>query len=223
MVNEPFRGLEILVRRPNLLARMTACVNATDRIGTYWTCQLLGWGVMFGYNILITASSTLRWPETWAWAYYGMLATLGLLITHACRRWLLQRIRTADPIHLIGLTVMLGVSLGPAWTLLGDILFQRTGLFPDGEGYALEGLHYLRIAMGGVLTMVTWFAFYFGARMLRTAHAAELARVSAELALREQHIRLLQGRLRPHFLFNTLNSIHFLVDPLNDRARTAIS
>jgi len=193
------------------------------RSKAYWTCQFLGWGVMFGYNMLIMACSNIQWPATWTCSYYGWLAFLGLLITHLCRVWFLGRIRSGDPLRLIGLTVFLGIVLGAIWTVLGDMLFQQAGLLPRSEDHAMGGLHYLRIALGGVLTMVTWFAFYFGARLLRTVHAAELARVKAEVALRDVHIRTLQARLRPHFLFNTLNSIHFLVDPMNDRARSAIA
>jgi len=196
---------------------------AAGSVKAYWTCQFAGWGVMFGYNLLVVTGSTMERPAAWMWTYYGLLASLGVVLTHASRAWLLVHFRSYSPGRLVGLTLGLGILLGAVWTIAGDLLFQVAGLFPSEMDGELGVGHYLRIAMGGALTMITWFAFYFGARILRAVHAAEMERVRSELALRDLHIRMLQGRLRPHFLFNTLNSIHFMVDPQNDGARTAIA
>lgn len=49
-----------------------------------------------------------------------------------------------------------------------------------------------------------------------------IARREKELAEKERtqaELRFLKAQINPHFIFNTLNNVHFLIDPANDRAR----
>lgn len=69
-----------------------------------------------------------------------------------------------------------------------------------------------------ILWRTTWAAFVYGALVLgfagwlhaRRAHGAAVAAAQAEAALVRAELAAISGKLRPHFLFNTLNSIVLL-------------
>lgn len=65
---------------------------------------------------------------------------------------------------------------------------------------AWAALVYIAIAMG-----------FNGALQGRRAQAAALAAAQAEAALVRAELAAITGKLNPHFFFNTLNSIHFLL------------
>ena len=172
--------------------------------------------VAVGFSILALATSggmaAGGSPAEWAAFYFGYLVVsvaIGVSI-HALFdlvRWRLgrERIRTLSPwqrrllysgVPLIGLAA--GWLLGMA--LLGiDVRRAAPG---EANGW-----------VGGVaLSLLVWFMFqlYFGARYRHLA---------AERRATEAQLKLLQGQIEPHFLFNTLANVLGLMDTDPPRAR----
>ena len=181
-----------------------------------------GWTLLFsavvavGFSILALATSggmtAGSGASEWAAFYFGYLVVsvaIGVSI-HALFdlvRWRLgrKRIRTLSPwqrrllysgVPLIGLAA--GWLLG--MTLLGiDVRRAAPG---EANGW-----------VGGVaLLLLVWFLFqiYFTARYRQLA---------AERRATEAQLKLLQGQIEPHFLFNTLANVLGLMDTDTSRAR----
>src|SRR5690606_39498643 len=70
------------------------------------------------------------------------------------------------------------------------------------------------------LALVLWSAGWAGARALRRARQAELARLKAEAERQGMELQLLRARLNPHFVFNALNNLRALIQ---DRKSTRLN
>ena len=172
--------------------------------------------VALGFSILALATSggtaAGSSPAEWATFYFGYLVVsmaIGVSI-HALfdlLRWRLgrERIRnlSAGQRRLLFSGVPL-VGLAAGWLL----------------GMALLGIDVRRAApgeangwVGGVaLSLLVWFMFqlYFSSRHRQLA---------AERRATEAQLKLLQGQIEPHFLFNTLANVLGLMDADPPRAR----
>ncbi len=112
----------------------------------------------------------------------------------------------------------LGVGVG---TVLGTVAGGlSTGTWDTlvGRGWSGVGLNvFLGLVFGTV-------AAYIYSTTLRNAQAQvelkerALRHLSAEKSLSETRLRLLQAQIEPHFLFNTLSTIHSLIDTHPQRA-----
>src|SRR5690606_40615557 len=73
------------------------------------------------------------------------------------------------------------------------------------------------------LALVLWSAGWAGARALRRARQAELARLKAEAERQGMELQLLRARLNPHFVFNALNNLRALIHEDPARARDLVT
>jgi len=77
--------------------------------------------------------------------------------------------------------------------------------------------------VGTTLALVLWSAGWAGARALRRARQAELARLKAEAERQGMELELLRARLNPHFVFNALNNLRALIHEDPARARDLVT
>lgn len=129
-----------------------------------------------------------------------------LLIVPACRRFPVDRARWAS--HLL---VHAGVAA--VYTVTKTLLMwlMRAALWPvAGLGrYDYGSLGY-RISMEAANDLTSYALLAFGVHVFfawQGAKERELSRARLEASLNEARLTALQGRLQPHFLFNTLNTI----------------
>jgi len=77
------------------------------------------------------------------------------------------------------------------------------------------------LLFGGI---ISWF-FYTRGRLIEVqsqARAEELKRIEQEKALIQAQLKLLQAQIEPHFLFNTLASVHSLIATKPEVAATML-
>jgi LytS/YehU family sensor histidine kinase len=67
-----------------------------------------------------------------------------------------------------------------------------------------------------------WIFIYISFTGSRDARARELDNARLQTALREAQLRSLSNQLNPHFLFNSLNNIRFMIHEDADRADTML-
>ena len=128
------------------------------------------------------------------------------VIVPACRRFPVERGRSivhlaahagAAAVYSITKTLLMGVSRAGLWPLAG------LGSYDYGElGY--------RITMEAANDVTSYAVMAFGVHVFFAWQAQkerELSRARLEARLNEARLSALQGRLQPHFLFNTLNTI----------------
>ncbi|MGH8176003.1 MAG: sensor histidine kinase [Steroidobacter sp.] len=104
----------------------------------------------------------------------------------------------------VGVVSELVFQVGRLW---GDGMTEPDGLFPrDHAGFLLRNL-----AVGFIVSALALRYFYVSAEWKRSIEMEALAR-----------IRALQARIRPHFLFNSMNTIAALTRSSPERAEQAV-
>ncbi len=144
----------------------------------------------------------------------GYLLWNGLLcaaVLCKARPWLAQRSLRASALIALGLIVGTVALVSEAAYWLGRAWEQRIGV-PSGI-FPREHWKFLLPNVG--------IAAIVGALALRYFHVAHEWRRSVELEARSR-IRALQARIRPHFLFNSMNTIASLTRSDPARAEEAI-
>jgi two-component sensor histidine kinase len=191
---------------PQIIARPWRRLARTTLIGAGWT---VGMGCLFLF--------TQGWPRGagWHWfaLYWGRTAAISFSITYTIHAlfvllyWLLghERVGRLAPRHRFALfasLAMLGAAIG--WpiglTLIGQDFLQLLQRHPETVGVFLTICLIATLAQGFI---------YFN----RTA------KLRAEQQATEAQLRLLQGQIEPHFLFNTLANVLSLMELQPDAAR----
>ncbi|HYE54075.1 MAG TPA: histidine kinase [Chitinophagaceae bacterium] len=98
-------------------------------------------------------------------------------------------------------------------TIIGDILNIRNfSVWDNFKTRLYDNIipHYLLVSTGAALKLL----LDYGRAQKR------LAEISKERA--EAELRFLKSQINPHFLFNSLNSVYFLIDKSNREAREAL-
>jgi signal transduction histidine kinase len=121
-------------------------------------------------------------------------------------RWLQRRERT--PAARLGAHIFGALAFAALWQLL-DFFLSSWFYGRDHAVATFEQRLVWRSAWAVfIYTALVWG--FAGALHARGAHRAALARAQAEAALVRAELAAISGKLNPHFLFNTLNSIIFL-------------
>jgi len=127
------------------------------------------------------------------------------------RRWLKGIDGTKAYVITIGLIVACALAIAEAIFQVGKFASGGLDLLSD----VFPATH------AGFLTRTFFIAFIVGSLTLRYFHIAGEWRTSVELEA-QARIRALQARIRPHFLFNSMNTIASLTRSDPQRAEAAI-
>ncbi|MFN7140791.1 MAG: hypothetical protein ACK4UN_15750, partial [Limisphaerales bacterium] len=158
---------------------------------TYWFCQLVGWyGSACGEIVVSSLHSERTLLET-VFTLFG--ATLGILITHALRIWILWQdwFRWSSRKQLIASLV----ACAPV-AALHSVLFLSAAWIYDPYQVNPSGL----IAVGSTALFWTysaslvWCGFYFGWHYLQNYQRAAVERAKLDTALREAELRALRAQ-----------------------------
>ncbi len=159
---------------------------------------------MLGLGFSLMGSS--RWPSAaglWRWfmANMGIALTIGFTI-HAMF-WVLQRILGGDRIRGFS-NPMRGLFFGGV-PLVGTMIGWPLGAWLVGTRSWFPLDRPATIVASFVIALLLCFIFYF--------HFDSKARqIEAEKRAAEAQLRLLQGQMEPHFVFNTLATVLGLMD-----------
>ena len=210
---------------------LTRVDGARSTMEEYWLLQVFGWSALAVVSFL---SLTLWYnPGEWQPAAHTVLqSALGLVVSHPLR-WVSSSLWYARPIRrvsLIGISVVVAALI---WTSLRLLTFT----WLTGEVVAI--VDYGGWAFASLIVFGAWAFCYHALRYYRQAtEQRELTLAAQETALRQRErareaefkalrteaeftqakIRMLKYQLNPHFLFNALNSVTYLVRK-NDQRR----
>lgn len=98
-------------------------------------------------------------------------------------------------------------------SIIGEMLHIRNfSVWHDFKGKLYDNIipHYLLVSTGAALKLLTDYA----------RAQKRLAQITKERA--EAELKFLKSQINPHFLFNSLNSVYFLIDKSNKEARAAL-
>lgn len=168
-----------------------------------------------------TEGSPVRWGEVassfFSWYLWGLLFPL---IWWLSRRWPFERRRW--PAWLL-VNVALGLSVSLIYVALQLILNAAIlGGFSDSlaesvHGHFLTGIWYYLLVYFAIVAVIHTITYYERLRQ----HELSASRLEGQLA--QANLQMLKMQLRPHFLFNTLNTVSALMHRDVDAADRVIT
>ncbi|MDR3714450.1 MAG: histidine kinase [Puia sp.] len=153
--------------------------------------------------------------------YANLCSALGFLLIGVVVQKLIRRELPLAPTFALCFFVVV-----PLGILIVQAMLTATGHAPR-QYFWPDYLHTLRFCMP--LSVVFGLgAIAYGAlqdrvqRMEATLHEKEIAEAQAQKSTAEARLRVLESRIHPHFLFNTLNSISALISVNPSRAEQTV-
>ena len=115
------------------------------------------------------------------------------------------------------LSLCIGIVLGSVWLILGRYLL----------GQSIESLsNFTALLLGAAFSFIGTSLFFLRARWAIAANLFQkerLERLEQEKLLAQAQLRTLQSQIEPHFFFNTLATIHSLIDLDQKTAKKMLS
>ncbi len=211
------------IESPNSMFR-TLGIGMESNARQYWLFQVAGWSAM---GLLSYLSLTLWYnPGQLAPVIHTVLqSVLGIFVSHPLR-WVASGTWNMPMVRRVIINSIAVLTASLVWTLL------RLYSFPwlTGEPIPLSdwgGWMFASIVVFGAWTFCYYALKYYRHWIMEHQRAVEaqnealraseiaqretLRRLEAEKLIRDTQLRMLKYQLNPHFLFNALNSVSWLV------------
>ncbi|MCH2197637.1 MAG: histidine kinase [Flavobacteriales bacterium] len=191
------------------------------RTRAYWAAQIIGWLIFAGGNAL---NLFLRDQ-----LFSGVLISLGAMFvagittSHVFRelyhRWnwnqlspwaLLPRVLIVSGIESFIFTLIVGG--------VNDLLPERIANTPT-----LTSSAFFLVSMNFVLLFLLWNFLYFTVHYFENQRRVEIRNLELRAVNTEIELSNLRNQLRPHFMFNSLNSIRALIEEDPEKAKVAVT
>jgi two-component system LytT family sensor kinase len=180
----------------------------------FWTLQLLGWG-SYGLSMFLGAlphfpSAKLALIHKLVFVSFGLLISLILRSVYK-RMWARQFSFPSITVTAIFCSYLFGV----VWAACFNVTRWSLNQMDLGR---LRWFDYLNGALNYCFVLLAWSALYFGIRHYQDLEAQKERTLKANALAHQAQLQMLRYQLNPHFLFNSLNSIHALIREDPDRA-----
>ncbi|MCB9195405.1 MAG: histidine kinase [Flavobacteriales bacterium] len=179
----------------------------TNKKWIYWTLQIFGWGSVLSISLIIQYLETGKMPPSKNFGESFAFLLLIILSTHLYRltiirlKWLDKKLNQVVPFIILGSLVLAAILL--TMNMAVDMSF---GEKPYTGADILNGLFSLF-----VFSMI-WSVFYFSFHFFDKSRKQEVKNLQLESTQKETELMNLKNQLKPHFMFNAMNSIRALVD-----------
>jgi sensor histidine kinase YesM len=194
-------------------------------ISLYWKCQIIGWLVCCLYWVFSTPAKGYNYPQA-GFDFIGDFS-ICILLTHGYRNFALSKgwdklnLKSLVP-RIIPAAFLLGISF---MILIALKLYVVRLLSVSSFSISFSEFFkssWLTLFVTGIRLMSIWVLAYhlyhYAQREINIAK--ENARLS--LIIKEAQLNNLSAQLNPHFLFNSLNTIKYLVTENPESARRAV-
>jgi two-component system sensor histidine kinase AlgZ len=192
----------ILAHRGRLLPYLAACAP----LGLILTGLLARPGAL-----ALGEAAALAFPMTLAFAFMGLSAW------YPCRRLPVKGARLLPLVATHGAAALLTSSV---WVALGAGLARLLALAPGWESLPADyDAEVPALFAAGTLLYLLSVAMHYVLASLEAARESEQREAGLTILAREAELAALKAQIRPHFLFNSLNSISALASSDPPRAQ----
>ena len=201
-------------------------MKTTTVLSTYWKIQFTGWIIASLYWGL---SAFLSGNFIWEMGIVDLIldVSIGIVLTHIYRNFALKngwnKLNLKMLLPRIVFSILL-LSLLYTVLIIGKLYLVRLLIFKNEMGSFLLFFKsvQLQVFITGTRLMSIWMLAYhlYHYSRLELETVKENARLS--IIIKEAQLNSLSAQLNPHFFFNSLNNIKFLVIENPDAARRAI-
>ena len=201
-------------------------MKTTTVLSTYWKIQFTGWIIASLYWGL---SAFLSGNFIWEMGIVDLMldVSIGIVLTHIYRNFALKngwnKLNLKMLLPRIVFSILL-LSLLYTVLIIGKLYLVRLLIFKNEMGSFLLFFKsvQLQVFITGTRLMSIWMLAYhlYHYSRLELETVKENARLS--IIIKEAQLNSLSAQLNPHFFFNSLNNIKFLVIENPNAARRAI-
>ncbi|UAY53871.1 sensor histidine kinase [Arachidicoccus terrestris] len=190
------------------------------KIPIFWPVQILGWlcyYVIVSFLYLSIAPRIL--PN---FLLVGGMEVICLILITSILRFIIIRLGILQK-RLSGQIIFLFVS-AIIVSLINTICSQAIDVFfkvPSRSAHK-ESLLFL-VWVGNFAIILIWNLLYFAYHYVVKSNKEILDKARLESVVKELQLKTIKAHINPHFIFNALNSIRYLVDENPDQARYAIT
>lgn len=195
------------------------------RISAYWKIQFIGWStasLYWGISAFFTGNFI------WTMGIIDLIldVSIGIVLTHIYRNFALKKkwnelnLKTLVPKMALSILVL---SLLYMFLIVGKLYIVRLLILKSPVSFIVFfKATQLQVFITGIRLMSIWVLAYhlYHYSRLEIETVKENARLS--VTIKEAQLNNLSAQLNPHFFFNSLNNIKFLVLENPDSARRAI-
>lgn len=201
-------------------------MKTTTVLSAYWKIQLIGWTTASLYwGLSAFLSGNFIWKMGATDLIFDIL--IGIALTHIYRNFALKRkwnkLNLKELLPKMVLSVLV-LSLFYMFFIIGKLYLVRLLIFKNETVSFLEFFKsvQLQVFITGTRLMSIWVLAYhlYHYSRLELETVKENARLS--IIIKEAQLNNLSAQLNPHFFFNSLNNIKFLVIENPAAARRAI-
>lgn len=189
----------------------------SDKRWIYWTLQVLGWGAIFSLSILgdYLDDGSIH-PSTVQQTILMLVSAVFITNTYRQivlkKKWLNLAIDKTVYLVLISSTVLSLTLIGANQIL--NVFYEEPGL--NVKTFLAAFVVYF------ILTTI-WNVVYFAYHFFEKSRKHEMKTLQLESTQKESELLNLKNQLKPHFMFNAMNSIRALVDDDPDLAKKSIT
>jgi len=181
---------------------------------SFWSLQFYGWTIMF-FIILYKVSALL--PDLSIGRgilYSGTACVTGVILT-SLNRLVYKKIHIIDkPFNnILLISFCVAVFSGFFSALLHSFIIP---IFVDG---LLVVNDISQIMVDHIIIYCFWNTIYFLLKLLQLSIVVNKKRTLITEKMKSEQLKTLRYQLKPHFLFNVLNSLHYLIKKSPEKAR----
>ncbi|MBT3478898.1 MAG: histidine kinase [Candidatus Marinimicrobia bacterium] len=182
------------------------------RIFTFWQLQITGWSTLF--FVIFFKVSLDHGPSTEVALYGFIVSFTGLLISLIARIIFKKANLINKPLSTIVFAV---ISLAALFSFI--IATFTFGIFPKLMiGFFVPGARFPHM-VNYVFIALLWSTLYFLFKYFYLIIDANQKQALMLEQVKIEKLKVLRFQLKPHFLYNVLNSLHYLIRNSPDKAR----
>jgi hypothetical protein len=189
------------------------------RLRGYLKFQLFFWTILPLFYAV--KEQELSWQ--WALVQFWFFSIAGFLITHLYRNRINKQEFPHDNLLKVGWLIVRTLCLLSLVVVAYDFTVDQ---YYYKKNFNEDGLYYLTLAgyyVDGFIIFLPWFLIFHFYKYGKKIGELNTIHIQQKAELQQAQLQVILNKLNPHFLFNTLNTIRWLISKDKEVARLALN